>query len=243
MIRLENLSVSYDGKYLAVNKVNLNIEKGEILGVIGSSGSGKSSMLKTINKLVAPLEGKIIIDGEDITSYNEKQMRKVRKDIGMVFQDYNLVERASVIENVLMGRLGYKSVLDTILGRFTDEEYGMARRALENVGLEDKIFKRADQLSGGQKQRVAIAKALCQRPKIILADEPVASLDIQTSKLIMKYFQRVNEKKNMTIVINLHDVNLAMEYCTRIVALHKGRIIFNGSAEEVDDELLERIYS
>jgi len=243
MIRLENLSVSYDGKYLAVNKVNLNIEKGEILGVIGSSGSGKSSMLKTINKLVKPVSGKIIIDGEDITSYEEKKMRRVRKEIGMIFQDYNLVERSTVLENVLMGRLGYKSTLATLLARFTDEEYEMAKKALKNVGLEEKIFKRADQLSGGQKQRVAIAKALCQKPKIILADEPVASLDIQTSKLIMEYFQRVNEKKNMTIVINLHDVNLAMEYCSRIVALHKGRIIFNGRPEEVDDELLERIYS
>lgn len=242
MIGLENLSVSYDGKYRAVDGVNLHIERGEILGVIGSSGSGKSSMLKTINRLVEPIEGRIIIDGEEISAYGDRKLRGIRKQIGMIFQDYNLVERASVLENVLMGRLGYKNTIDTLLNRFSDEEYRSARKALANVGLEDKLFVRADRLSGGQKQRVAIAKALCQRPKIILADEPVASLDIQSSKLIMEYFKRVNEKKNMTIVINLHDVNLAREYCTRIVALHKGRIVFDGSAGEIDDELLERIY-
>lgn len=243
MIRLENLSVSYDGKYRAVDNIDLEIEKGEILGVIGSSGSGKSSMMKCINKLVTPSAGRVLVDGEDITNYDQKKMRSVRKQIGMIFQDYNLVDRASVLENVLMGRLGYKSALDTLLNRFTDSEYEMARKALSNVALEDKIFDRADQLSGGQKQRVAIAKALCQKPKIILADEPVASLDIQTSKVIMEYFKTVNEKKDMTIVVNLHDVKLAMEYCTRIVALHKGRIIFDGSAGEIDDRLLERIYS
>lgn len=242
MIKLENLSVSYDGEYLAVNDVNLSIEKGEILGVIGSSGSGKSSMLKSINRLVEPKSGRIVIDGEDITNYSEKKLRDIRKQIGMIFQDYNLVERSTVLDNVLMGRLGYKSTIDTLLGKFSDDEYKLAEKALLNVGLIDKIFHRADQLSGGQKQRVAIAKALCQKPKIILADEPVASLDIQTSKVIMEYFKRVNLKKNMTIVVNLHDVNLAKEYCTRIVALHRGSIIFDGSAGDIDDRLLEKIY-
>ncbi len=242
MIKLENLSVSYDGEYFAVNNVNLNIQKGEFIGVIGSSGSGKSSLLKTINKLVEPKTGKIIIDDEDITSYEEKKLRGVRRKIGMIFQDYNLIERSTVLENVLMGRLGYKSKLDTILGRFTESEYALAEKALKNVGLEDKIFERADNLSGGQKQRVSIAKALCQQPKIILADEPVASLDIQTSKVVMDYFKMVNFKKNMTIVLNIHDVNLAREYCSRIVALHKGKIVFDGSAGELDDEILERIY-
>ena len=182
MIGLENLSVSYDGKYRAVDGVNLHIERGEILGVIGSSGSGKSSMLKTINRLVEPIEGRIIIDGEEISAYGDRKLRGIRKQIGMIFQDYNLVERASVLENVLMGRLGYKNTIDTLLNRFSDEEYRSARKALANVGLEDKLFVRADRLSGGQKQRVAIAKALCQRPKIILADEPVASLDIQIGR-------------------------------------------------------------
>ena len=199
-------------------------------------------MLKSINRLVEPKSGRIVIDGEDITNYSEKKLRDIRKQIGMIFQDYNLVERSTVLDNVLMGRLGYKSTIDTLLGKFSDDEYKLAEKALLNVGLIDKIFHRADQLSGGQKQRVAIAKALCQKPKIILADEPVASLDIQTSKVIMEYFKRVNLKKNMTIVVNLHDVNLAKEYCTRIVALHRGSIIFDGSAGDIDDRLLEKIY-
>lgn len=243
MIALKNLSVSYDGKKLAVNNINLHVKEGEILGVIGSSGSGKSSMLKTINRLVEPSSAShVIIDGDDITNYSEKQLRNVRRKIGMIFQDYNLVDRSSVLDNVLIGRLGYKNKLDTILSKFTNEEYEAARKSLMNLGLEDKIFERADQLSGGQKQRVAISKALTQKPKIILADEPVASLDVATSKVIMEYLKKVNEKKNITIVINLHDVNLAKKYCSRIIGLHKGEILFDGKAGELDDRLLERIY-
>ncbi len=243
MIELKDLSVSYDGEKFAIKDINLHIEKGEVLGVIGSSGSGKSTLIKSINRLVEPFKGsKVIIDGEDITHYSEKELRLIRREIGMIFQDYNLVDRSSVLDNVLIGRLGYKSKMDTLLSRYTDEEYMMARKSLERLGLEDKIFQRADQLSGGQKQRVAISKTLTQQPKIILADEPVASLDVATSKVIMEYFKRVNEKKNITIIINLHDVNLAKEYCSRIIALHKGEIVFNGKAGELHDGLLEKIY-
>lgn len=243
MIVLKDLSVSYDGENMAVNNINLHVKEGEVLGVIGSSGSGKSSMLKAINRLVEPSPAsQIFIDGDDITNYSEKQLRNVRKKIGMIFQDYNLVDRSSVLDNVLIGRLGYKNKLDTLLSKFTDEEYEMARRSLMHLGLEDKIFERADELSGGQKQRVAISKTLTQRPKIILADEPVASLDVATSRVIMDYFKKVNEKKNMTILINLHDVNLAKKYCSRIIALRQGKLLFNGKAGELDDRLLEEIY-
>ncbi|MBC8590940.1 phosphonate ABC transporter ATP-binding protein [Wansuia hejianensis] len=242
MLKFENTRVSYDGKALALDDINLVVEQGEFVGIIGSSGSGKSTLLKTINLLVRPSSGKIYFDGKDITKLNNKELRSLRRNIGFVFQDYNLVDRSLVLDNVLIGRLGYKSSFKSFFGIFTDEEYESATTALKQVGLGEKIFERADQLSGGQKQRVAIAKTLCQRPKIILADEPVASLDISTSQTVMDYFKKVNEKKNMTILINLHDVNLAKKYCHRIVALRKGKIIFDGKAGDLSDEILKTIY-
>jgi phosphonate transport system ATP-binding protein len=243
MLKLENITVIYDGKVLAVDNVNLEVGQGEFVGIIGSSGSGKSSLLKTINLLVRPAKGKVYIDDIDVTSLNNSGLRNVRKSIGFVFQDYNLIERSTVLDNVLIGRLGYKSPLKSLLGTFNDDDYERASTALRQVGLSEKMLVRADELSGGQKQRVAIAKTLCQRPKIILADEPVASLDISTSQNIMDYFKKVNEKKNITILINLHDVNLAKKYCDRIIALKKGKIIFDGKPGEIDDKLLEKLYN
>lgn len=242
MLKLENISVIYNKDLLAVDNISLEIAQGEFIGVIGSSGGGKSTLLKTINLLVKPASGKVYLDDRDLTGLDKKELRLLRREIGFVFQDYNLIGRSSVIENVLIGRLGYKSSLKSIFGIFSDDDYKRAAKALRQVGLEDKMFQRADNLSGGQKQRVAIAKTLCQRPKIVLADEPVASLDIATSQNIMEYFKKVNEKKNMTIIINLHDVNLAKKYCDRIVALKKGKLIFDGGPGEIDDELLTKIY-
>lgn len=243
MLRLENITVIYDGKVLAVDDVNLEVNQGEFVGIIGSSGSGKSTLLKTINLLVRPYKGKVFIDDVDVTGLRDAQLRNMRKSIGFVFQDYNLIERSTVLDNVLIGRLGYKSPLKSLLGFFSDDDYERAIIALRQVGLSEKVFVRAGELSGGQKQRVAIAKTLCQRPKIILADEPVASLDISTSQNIMDYFKKVNEKKNITVLINLHDVNLAKKYCNRIVTLKKGKIIFDGRPGEIDDRLLENLYS
>lgn len=243
MLRLENITVIYDGKVLAVDDVNLEVNQGEFVGIIGSSGSGKSTLLKTINLLVRPYKGKVFIDDVDVTGLRDAQLRNMRKSIGFVFQDYNLIERSTVLDNVLIGRLGYKSPLKSLLGFFSDDDYERAITALRQVGLSEKMFVRAGELSGGQKQRVAIAKTLCQRPKIILADEPVASLDIATSLNIMDYFKKVNEKKNITVLINLHDVNLAKKYCNRIVTLKKGKIIFDGRPGEIDDRLLENLYS
>ncbi|WP_313756723.1 phosphonate ABC transporter ATP-binding protein [Tissierella sp.] len=242
MLKLENVTVSYDGNVLALDNANVEVEQGEFVGIIGSSGSGKSTMLKTINLLVRPINGKIYIDNVDIIELNNYNLRAMRRGIGFIFQDYNLIDRSSVLDNVLMGRLGYKSSFKSILGIFNDEDYERANRALNQVGLSEKIFERADQLSGGQKQRVAIAKTLCQRPKIILADEPVASLDISSSQTIMNYFKTINEKKNITILINLHDVNLAKRYCNRIIALKKGKILFDGRAGDLDDKILKGIY-
>jgi len=243
MLKLEEITVSYNKKELAVDNISLDINQGDFVGIIGSSGSGKSSLLKTINLLVKPIKGKVYIDNVEITQLKKTQLRNMRREIGFVFQDYNLIDRSSVLDNVLIGRLGYKSSLKSIFGIFSDEDYIKAARALEQVGLEEKIFQRAYQLSGGQKQRVAIAKTLCQNPKIILADEPVSSLDVATSQIIMDYFKKINEKKNITILINLHDVNLAKKYCHRIIALKKGKIIFDGKAGVLNEEILKGIYT
>lgn len=242
MLKLENVSVIYNKELLAIDGINLEVEQGEFIGVIGSSGGGKSTLLKAINLLVKPSKGKVYLGDREITNLSKKELRLIRREIGFVFQDYNLIDRSTVIENVLIGRLGYKSSFKSIFGIFSEDDYKRAQKALGHVGLEDKMFQRADNLSGGQKQRVAIAKTLCQRPKIILADEPVASLDVATSQNVMEYFKKVNEKKNMTIIINLHDVNLAKKYCDRIIALKTGKLIFDGKAGEIDHELLTRIY-
>lgn len=242
MIKLENVSVLYNKKNLAVNDVSLNIEEGQFIGIIGLSGSGKSSLLKTVNHLVKPFKGNVHIECTNIGGLKNHQLRKMRRKIGFIFQDYNLVEKVSVLENVLMGRLGYKSSLKSFLGLFDDVDYEMAINALEQVGLKDKIFVRADQLSGGQKQRVAIAKVLCQEPKMILADEPVSNLDISSAQNVMAYFKEINEENQTTILINLHDVNLAKKYCSRIIALRDGKIFFDEKVGDIDDRQLQALY-
>jgi len=243
MLKIEDLTVSYDGKTLAIDNINTEIKQGEFVGIIGSSGSGKSTLLKSINLLVTPLSGKVYIDDVDITKLNNSQLRNIRRQIGFIFQDYNLIEKSTVIDNVLIGRLGYKSSLKSFFGLFNDEDYESASNALRQVGLSKKMFERAEELSGGQKQRVAIAKTLCQKPKIILADEPVSSLDIATSQSIMDYFKVINDEKNITIMINLHDVNLAKKYCHRIIALKNGKILYDGKVGDLRDELLKELYS
>lgn len=242
MLRLENISVSYDKKIMAVDDISLEVDKGQIVGIIGSSGSGKSTLLKSINLLVRPIKGKIYFQGKDISHLKGKELRAVRRNIGFVFQDYNLIEESSVLQNVLIGRLGYKSSLKSILGIFTEDEYERAMKALDIVGLSEKTFQRASDLSGGQKQRIAIAKTICQRPEIILADEPVSSLDIKIGEDIMEYFKKINMKKNTTILINLHDVNLAKKYCDRIIALKEGKKIFDGEVGELTDGILKEVY-
>ncbi|ABR46743.1 phosphonate ABC transporter, ATPase subunit [Alkaliphilus metalliredigens QYMF] len=242
MIKLENVSVLYNKKNLAVDDISLDVERGQFVGVIGLSGSGKSSLLKTVNLLVRPSKGNVYIQGTDIGLLRNDKLRDIRREIGFVFQDFNLVERSSVLENVLVGRLGYKSSLKSFFGLFDDTDYEIAVDALEQIGLKDKMFARTDQLSGGQKQRVAIAKTLCQKPKIILADEPVSSLDLSSAQVVMDYFKQINEKSQITIMINLHDVNLAKKYCSRIVALKDGKIFFDKEVGEIDDRELQELY-
>ena len=241
MLEIKNLTVEY-GNFRAIDNVSFTIKDGEFVAVIGSSGGGKSSLMKAINLLVKPKSGSIKIDDEEMTALSSLKLRMTRRKIGFVFQDYNLIDRLSVIENVLTGRLGYKSSLKSLLGIFSKEEYENAEKALEKVGLSEKLFVRGDELSGGQKQRVAIAKALVQEPKIILADEPVASLDVNSSKIIMEYFKEINRVQGITVIINIHDVNLALKYADRVIALKKGKIVFDGKGSEITDDVLKRVY-
>lgn len=242
MLELKGIEVVYNKRIVALKSIDLKVEQGEFIGIIGSSGSGKSTLLKTINLLVKPTKGEVLIDGKNIASLSSKNLREVRKDIGFIFQDYNLIERSTVLDNVLMGRLPYTGTFKSLLGVFKDDDYNRAGIALRQVGLSDKIFKKANDLSGGEKQRVAIAKTLCQRPRMILADEPVASLDRASSLNVMEYFKKVNEKKNITILINLHDVDLALKYSKRIVAIKEGDIIFDGKPGELDERILKELY-
>jgi phosphonate transport system ATP-binding protein len=242
MIKLENVSVTYNNETTAVDNLSLSVEKGEFVGIIGSSGSGKSSLLKSINHLVKPSAGKIHVADREIGRLNSAEMRKIRRKIGFVFQDYNLVDKLSVLENTLSGRLGYKSSFQSFFALYTESDYELAMSSLEQVGLKEKMFVRGDQLSGGQKQRVAIAKTLCQSPNIILADEPVASLDITTAKNIMTYFKEINDCLGITIMINLHDVSLAKAYCSRIIALKEGKLFFDKKPGDIDDKDLQTLY-
>ena len=241
MLEIKNLTVEY-GNFRAIDNVSFTVKDGEFVAVIGSSGGGKSSLMKAINLLVKPKSGSIKIDDEEMTELSSRKLRMKRRKIGFVFQDYNLIDRLSVIENVLTGRLGYKSSLKSLLGIFSKEEYENAEKALEKVGLSEKLFVRGDELSGGQKQRVAIAKALVQEPKIILADEPVASLDVNSSKIIMEYFKEINRVQGITVIINIHDVNIALKYADRVIALKKGKIVFDGKGSEITDDILKRVY-
>ena len=241
MLEIKNLTVEY-GNFRAIDNVSFTVKDGEFVAVIGSSGGGKSSLMKAINLLVKPKSGSIKIDGEEMTELSSRKLRMKRRKIGFVFQDYNLIDRLSVIENVLTGRLGYKSSLKSLLGIFSKEEYENAEKALEKVGLSEKLFVRGDELSGGQKQRVAIAKALVQEPKIILADEPVASLDVNSSKIIMEYFKEINRVQGITVIINIHDVNIALKYADRVIALKKGKIVFDGKGSEITDDVLKKVY-
>ena len=241
MLEIKKLTVEY-GNFRAIDNISFTVKDGEFVAVIGSSGGGKSSLMKAINLLVKPKSGSIKIDDEEMTALSSRKLRMKRRKIGFVFQDYNLIDRLSVIENVLTGRLGYKSSLKSLLGIFSKEEYENAEKALEKVGLSEKLFVRGDELSGGQKQRVAIAKALVQEPKIILADEPVASLDVNSSKIIMEYFKEINRVQGITVIINIHDVNIALKYADRVIALKKGKIVFDGKGSEITDDILKRVY-
>ncbi|MEI5993494.1 phosphonate ABC transporter ATP-binding protein [Candidatus Enterococcus mansonii] len=242
MIQFENVTKTYKNGVKGLKNINLTINDGEFVSVIGLSGAGKSTLLRSINRLNDISEGNIIIDGASITKAKKKELRKIRRNIGMIFQHFNLVKKSSVQKNVISGRLGYYSTFKSIVGLFSKEDYALVSDALGRVGLADKLHSRSDELSGGQQQRVSIARTLVQQASIILADEPVASLDPITTQKIMKDLKKINQDLNHTVVINLHSVELAREFSSRIIGLRDGEVVFDGTAEEATDEVLTSIY-
>ncbi|MEG7925886.1 phosphonate ABC transporter ATP-binding protein [Bacillus cereus] len=242
MIEFRNVSKVYPNGTKGLNNINLKIQKGEFVVMVGLSGAGKSTLLRSVNRLHGITEGEIIIEGESITAAKGKELRRMRRDIGMIFQSFNLVKRSTVLKNVLAGRIGYHSTLRTTLGLFPKEDVELAFQALKRVNILEKAYARADELSGGQQQRVSIARALAQEAKIILADEPVASLDPLTTKQVLNDLKKINEDFGITTIVNLHSIDLARQYATRIIGLHAGEIVFDGSVEEATDEKFAEIY-
>ena len=242
MIEFQNVSKVYPNGTKGLKNINLKIQKGEFVVMVGLSGAGKSTLLRSVNRLHEITEGEIIIEGESITAAKGKELRRMRRDIGMIFQSFNLVKRSTVLKNVLAGRVGYHSTLRTTLGLFPKEDLELAFQALNRVNILEKAYARADELSGGQQQRVSIARALAQEAKIILADEPVASLDPLTTKQVMDDLKKINEDFGITTIVNLHSIDLARQYATRIIGLHAGEIVFDGSVEEATDEKFAEIY-
>lgn len=242
MIEFKNVSKVYPNGTVGLKNINLTINKGEFVVIVGLSGAGKSTLLRSINRLHDITDGEILIDNESITAASGQKLRYIRRDIGMIFQNFNLVKRSSVLRNVLSGRVAYHSTLRTLLGMFPKQDIEIAHQALERVNIAEKAYTRADQLSGGQQQRVSIARALAQEPKIILADEPVASLDPLTTKQVMDDLKRINQDLGITTVVNLHFVDLAREYATRIIGLRAGEVVFDGPVEAATDEMFSDIY-
>jgi phosphonate transport system ATP-binding protein len=241
MLVIERLVKDYPGNVRALDDVSLTVPDGEFLVLIGLSGSGKSTLLRCINRLVEPTAGRILLDDVDITAARAADLRAIRRNIGMIFQQFNLVRRSSVLTNVLTGRLGYVSPWQSVLNHFGEEDFRRALMNLERVGLRERAHQRADRLSGGQQQRVGIARALMQEPRIMLADEPVASLDPATSHSVLKYLQQIN-REGMTVICSLHFLSLARTYGTRVVALKGGRLMFDGLPSEIDERRFKDIY-
>jgi phosphonate transport system ATP-binding protein len=242
LVSVKDLVKIYPTGTRALDGISLDFQRGEFVVLIGLSGSGKSTLLRCINRLVDPTSGTVTFDDADVTAAKGVELRRIRRRIGMIFQQFNLVRRSSVFTNVLAGRLGYRSTLRTLFGRPSREDVALAFENLERVGIVEKAFVRADQLSGGQQQRVGIARALMQKPELMLADEPVASLDPATSHTVMKYLEEINKKDGITVICSLHFLSLARRYGTRVVALNGGRVAFDGSPDDIDERRFKEIY-
>lgn len=242
ILEFKEVGKSYDKNTRALKHINFSVEQGEFISIIGPSGAGKSTLLRCVNRLVDTSEGSIILDGTDITKVKGKELRKVRTKTGMIFQHYNLVERLSVVENVLHGLLGKKNAISGMLGLYTEAEKKQAFSILYDLGLMDQAYKRCSELSGGQKQRVGIARAIMQQPKVILCDEPIASLDPKSSKVIMDHLAKINKMKNITCLVNLHQVDVALKYSDRIIGVSSGEIVYDGSPDDLTQEDIHRIY-
>lgn len=233
MLEVRHLTKVYDDGTVALKDVSFTVQDGEFLIVIGLSGSGKSTLLRCINRLIDPTEGEILWNGVDLALLKGEELRKARRTIGMIFQHFNLVRRSPVLTNVLTGRLGYTPTMNSLFGRFSAEDREKAWDSLHRLGIEDQAFKRADELSGGQQQRVGVARALMQEPEMILADEPVASLDPVLAHSILQYLEMLNQEDGITIICSLHYLDLVQRYSTRVIGLRQGEIVYEGSNKEI----------
>jgi phosphonate transport system ATP-binding protein len=242
MLKIQNLTKVYDGGVRALNNVSFDVPKGQFLAVIGLSGSGKSTLLRCINRLIEPTSGKIFWNDNDVTSATDEELRRIRRKIGMVFQHFNLVHRSTVLTNVLAGRLGYVNPAWSLVNRFPKSDVENAYKQLERVGIAEKAHQRADELSGGQQQRVGIARAMMQNPEMILADEPVASLDPVLAHSIMQYLEKINKEDGVTVLCSLHFLDLVHKYADRVVALNEGNLMFDGLPQDINDAKFKDIY-
>ncbi|GIN21906.1 MAG TPA: phosphonate ABC transporter ATP-binding protein [Bacillus bacterium] len=241
-LAVNNISKQYEKDKQVLSDVSFDITSGEFVSIIGPSGAGKSTLLRCINRMVDIEDGQIVFQDVDVMSLSKRELRKHRTQIGMIFQHYNLVSRLTVIENVLHGRLGYKTTLQGVLTRFTEKEKADAFSLLKKLGMQEHAYKRCDQLSGGQKQRVGIARALIQHPQILLCDEPIASLDPNASKVIMDHLQSISKEMNITCIVNLHQVDVAKRYSDRIIGLNGGKVVYDGKPDGLTSNVIHRIY-
>jgi len=242
LLEVKNLVKVYDNNVRALDGVSFNVSPGQFLAVVGLSGSGKSTLLRCINRLIEPTSGQILWNDLDLTAASQEEMRRNRRRIGMIFQHFNLVTRSLVLTNTLAGRLGYVNPYWSLVNHFHKEDVQRALEKLERVGIGDKAYVRADELSGGQQQRVGIARALMQNPEILLADEPVASLDPVLAHSIMKILKQLNQEDGITVICSLHFLDLVQRYADRAIALNQGRLVFDGLPEEIDDRRFREIY-
>ncbi|MFE8699368.1 phosphonate ABC transporter ATP-binding protein [Cytobacillus sp. FJAT-54145] len=243
MLEVNNLVVRYPGSHHnALSSINLTFDQGDFICVLGKSGAGKSTFIRCLNGLQLPTSGEVIWDGQTLSNRNEEQLRKIRREMGMIFQHFNLVPRLSVLQNVLSGMFGYRSSLKNLIGWFSEEELNQAKQMIDEVGLKDFMNRRVEHLSGGQKQRVGIARALVQNPRVLLGDEPVASLDPGTSNRIFTLLKEMHNRHNLLTVINVHDVTLAKRYATRVIAFKDGEVIFDGKPEYFSNKEYEETY-
>ena len=242
MLRVTDLRKTYSTGDEALKGVTTSVEGSETVAMIGPSGAGKSTFIRCVNRLTEPSGGEVSLDGTELTALDDDGLRTARRDIGMIFQEYNLVERLTVMENVLTGRLGYVSAWQAFRRSFPAEDVERAYEILERVGLDDMENKRVDELSGGQRQRVGIARAVIQQPKILLVDEPTSSLDPETSNTVMRLLTDIAAEREVPVLINIHEVDLAMEHADRIVGLHDGELVFEGSPSELDQQGLDQVY-
>lgn len=242
MIAFDHVSKVYPNGTVGLKDINLTIQDGEFVAIIGRSGAGKSTLLRSVNRMHDITEGTLTVEGVNVSTLKGKELRRFRRGIGMVFQSFNLVSRTTVIRNVLAARVPEMSFWRVLLGVFRKEDKITALESLDKVGILDKAYIRADQLSGGQQQRVALARTLAQNPKIILADEPVAALDPVTAKQVMEDFVRINKEMNISILLNIHHVELAIEYADRIIGIRAGQIVYDGPSKEVNQDILDAIY-